>query len=585
MKILSKIKLIQSKLSVSVNKHPFLSTILILVLANVAILMMAACFAMLIDRAEYFNYLVALVNVLQWMIIPGSVLLPESLGIRILAVIVFIVGLVLFSGTIIALTTTHLKHYIEHKSNAKGKLKLSNHIVVLNYNERLPAMFQAMSYNEMSDTVLILSHMDKKGIKSAMQHQSLIATVNPLSKTNLVIRQGDANSTSELSDICLNSAKAIFIAHSYQTPKDETNMATVDLLITVASQKLAEHIHIVVETNTQYVQGTTQNIIASLPILQDKDIFAFCPNELIGQFLAMSILSPLYVQVVYDLLSFKKVAVYDIDCNMTLQQYLHSYTLSIPLYSSEGKLFVLAKGSSDLQKLNTKPILHNLKIQYIHPIAPKFTCFVYGQNDKYDSMVKALKAMDGSIVCKVFEEHQMENFVNELGVEQPRIAVVLSSDKNDDNVLLALVALNQRYGTNPPFEILVQIKDPNKQENIQKFGIKSIIVSSKVASFFAMQNLLKRQAQHFFATLLSNNQGNFDLCINQASEIFDLYSMETRFESLGQFVRSTIYSTNQTIVPIGFAMSDGNVFFCEKLDSLQPWILKATDNLIYLKYR
>lgn len=600
MKILSKFKLMRSKISVGASQHPFVFTIISLVLTNLLILMLAALIVRAIDSEAYPSYVVALVNVLQWMIIPGSVLLPESLWIRVLAVLVFVVGLVLFSGTIIALTTTHLKRYIVHKADAKGKLSLSGHLIVLNYNDKFSSIIQAMSYHDISDTVLILSHMDKNAINDVVQHESMIATEKPLNQVNLIVRQGNPHSLSELDDICLNQAKAVLILHDYVMKDDETSMDCINILISVGTQSMLEDSHILVESTTRELYHTTESIISSLPSLQSRVVLPYSTDLIISKFLAMSIVQPSVVDVIYRLLSFQDESIYVIDSTLSISQYLELYTDSLPLYSNDGKMYVLAKSREDILKSNCVDVPPIVELFVSTPVQKKLLCYIYGNNDKLDDVVYYLKNAEckqnaefriqnselrGSVEYKLFDKNQLTEFFQNLKDTQPDIVVLLSSDKNDDNVMLALIELQRVYGTEPPFKILVQIKDPNKQSNISEFGIQSIIVSSKVVSLFAMQSLLNRDMYGFYDMLLSAGLGNLDIAINPLYQILDININMSGFVSCNQFVRSIHASSGGGMLPIGVINGESIEFFFNNSDNIHEMLMGDEMELIYLKYR
>jgi len=70
--------------------------------------------------------------------------------------------IILFSGTIIALTTNAIKDYIQKKNTGAGKIYLDNHIAVLNWNNKVPELVSDLLYVEDKEvTVIILANIDK----------------------------------------------------------------------------------------------------------------------------------------------------------------------------------------------------------------------------------------------------------------------------------------------------------------------------------------------------------------------------------------------------------------------------------------
>ncbi|MDR1138436.1 MAG: DUF423 domain-containing protein [Clostridiales bacterium] len=562
-----------------VNKRPFLATIVMLAIVNIILLLFVAGVAQLIDSTEYGNYALNIIHALQWMVIPSSVLVPNNIGIKILSVLVFIIGLVLFSGTIIALTTTHIRNYITRKSTARGKLNMSGHYVVLNYNNKLPTLLREMSYNNIDDTVLILSHKDKTDIKGLLRYNTL--TTKPNSKVNIVVRQGNPHNLSELEDVALQHSKAILIVHD--NANDVSDMNTVGLLLSIGSN-INVDTHIVIEAHSNQLQDMIQKISDIMPTLQDKDIISYCSNQKIGQFLALSIIRPQLVRVVYDLLSFVRLSIYDSDYYKSIDNYLYEFTNSLPIICEHNKVFVLANNRASILEQRKTKLPSILQLELVKASQTYNNCYIYGHNDKYQYMMQELMRIDDRIICKNYDLDRLDDFVADIGNDSNAVAVILSTDNNDDNVLRALITISGKYGIKPSFGILVHISNPNNQINVEQFGIDAIIVSNKIVSFFAMQNLVKKNAHTFYQTLLSYGVGEFNLCIDRASLVVQFGNSNMYFDSYLQLVLSIYSSSMHKILPIGVAYQYDNLYFCNGLDIYRQFELNCNDNLIYIRY-
>ncbi|MCL1953668.1 MAG: hypothetical protein FWF58_02850, partial [Firmicutes bacterium] len=291
---------------------------------------------------------------------------------------------------------------------------------------------------------------------------------------------------------------------------------------------------------------------------------------------------PQYVSVLYDLLSFVGFSIYNCQLETTVVQYLKDYTDSLPIYIDSKTVYAISSNPSNLTQKRSIDISQLKNIQQSSNQLEQRIVYIYGNNDKSPHMIDALNHMQGVVKYQIFDENQLDEFVQSIETDTPTIVAILSSDRNDDNVFLALIALQKMYGDNPPCEIIVQIKDPNKQRNIEQFGIKSIIVSSKIVSFFAMQNMLTVGGYMFYETLLSNG-GVFDLCIDNANMVLDM-DRDIEWQSYVQFVHSVFQSTNHLILPLGLVKDGKNKYFCDGLDKVNRWILKSNDILIYIKY-
>lgn len=132
---------IKAKKTLKTYQRPLLVTIITLIIINFIILLVGALIALIIDNNLYnssvFNgkYLEAFVTSIKWMISPNTIMnykTHENLELLVLAAIVVVVEMVLFSGAIVAMVTTSLRNFIDKKSKAKGKILVDNHFVILN---------------------------------------------------------------------------------------------------------------------------------------------------------------------------------------------------------------------------------------------------------------------------------------------------------------------------------------------------------------------------------------------------------------------------------------------------------------------
>ena len=112
----------KAKKTLRTYQQPLLITLLTLLLINLAVLCAGAGIALIIDYHYYSNsffqgsFLSAFITNARWMISPNSLTLLDVNANRMLmleAIIVVIIGMILFSGAIIATVTTALRTFIE----------------------------------------------------------------------------------------------------------------------------------------------------------------------------------------------------------------------------------------------------------------------------------------------------------------------------------------------------------------------------------------------------------------------------------------------------------------------------------------
>ena len=187
---------IKSKTTLKTYQKPLMITILRLLSINVVVLFVATIIALNLDtEKKYFDgsFFEAFTTALKWMVSVNSINqynVKEDLKIMILAIFVVLTGMVLFSGVIIATITAAVKGYIDKKSQAKGKIVVSDHFVILNYNNKVPEIVYNLMCKNFRKNILILSNYSKDFIENEIK--SVISSHNVLfkRKAKLIIKEG-----------------------------------------------------------------------------------------------------------------------------------------------------------------------------------------------------------------------------------------------------------------------------------------------------------------------------------------------------------------------------------------------------------
>ena len=211
---------IKAKKTLKTYQKPLLMTLLTLLLINVLVLVVGALIGMALDERYYNNeffggrFISAFVGSVKWMISPNSLTqldVHDHLKMTALAIVVVLIGMVLFSGAIIATVTTALRAYIDKKSHAKGKILVDDHFVILNWNSKVPDMVYNLMVKGFKNNIVILSQASKSYIESEIKSLFLTNEVDQKFKANLIIKEGDSLLRSNLEDISIEQASQICI--------------------------------------------------------------------------------------------------------------------------------------------------------------------------------------------------------------------------------------------------------------------------------------------------------------------------------------------------------------------------------------
>jgi len=470
-------KKISSSFTVGMNQRPLVMTILLLVLINFVFLLITASVAMFISPDEFDNYIGALVAVTSYLIVPATVAGVENIPLMVLGMVVIVVGMLLFTGTIIALATNVLRTYLSNRDKAQGHLNVAGHIVILRYNEEVPAILVDLMRMCSSQAVLILSDKTKAEVMSDLM--ACIATMKkkPKGRIKLIVRQGDPTSLNEMEEISLASARGLLIMNDKRSKDEKLCEAdfsrVLKLVINLAHFNLPTNFPIGVETSTQEAADIMTKLQNTLDGLQGRSIRFFSHNKKLGQFLALAVVCPeLY--------------------NM-LRQWLD------------------VKGFGQRPEQSEKAICDRILdlVQNARVKQPR-KLYVIGENKKLSYFLDTLRLYP-NIKVKHCKTDDIGGYVNDLVKygDENTIAVILSDDTvkpdgYDANVFLTLIKLSHVLGIDErKFKIIAEILDPTNKKRLEKFNVQDVVVSTEIISQFASKLLCDIRAEQFYEKIFS----------------------------------------------------------------------------------
>ena len=601
-----------SPFTLQMNKRPVLMTVALLIVVNLAVIFIAAAVAMQLNPRVYYggelvsgyaNYFWALVDAATWLAAPNAVLAHAgNLPMQVLVLFVFLVGMIIFTGTIISIITTQLRNYINKKSDAKGKLSLADHIVILNYNPKVAAMLIDLMYVKCKATVIILSNKEKEFIKDELAREIAGITGNkPTGKLKLILRKGSPESLAELQDICLESARGVLVV---EPEKEETQEAlisdsaysTVRLVMKLSNVTFVNNCPIGVEADRYQTVELIQDLNKSVPGLKDKQIQVFSHNHKLGQFMALSILCPPLSRVLMDLLSNNGCIFKPSD--KSKEDYLSLYKSGIPVASLD-KTYVLTPNEDLAYKKRYQPFV-NSRLLAPSKIQKNREClklFVIGENRKTDYMLNAISTEKCPVEITRFNTDDIANFASTVcASDNPNtIALILSDDsvpvsQYDANVFLTLIEFSKQCDLPcRRFKIIAELLEPDNLRAVEEFNVRNIIISTRIISFLATKLLTDPEAEKFYEDVFTHSnvtdEIKFDIWIDSAKCLFDFEdSKELHFTSYTEFVNASYYGTDKKIMPLGKVEEDGSVtYFCYDMDNT-ALVLGEDTQVLYVEY-
>ena len=601
-KIKDRIARAKSLISIKTYKRPLMYIILLMIFINLVILSISALIALSIDNS-YTSFIDAFANgSVKWMLTPNAILEIENPQTLALAVVVLVTGLILFSGTIIALTTNAIKDYIQRKNSGSGKIHLDQQIVILNWNSKVPELVSDLLFVESKEvTVMILADIDKQYAEKQIVNAIVkVKGTRDIGKMNVLVKRGDPLLKSDLDDISIINAKAILIMNPDQHEQVTKNMSKSDLFVikTILSLGPVEFQYqppIVVEIKHIETKEKIMTLSKVVEQLHEHVIMPICFDKRLGQIIAQTLIENRIEDVYLSLFSFQGSEVYMLE-NVNFEQALKEYSHVVPLAKKDNHLYVLSLNNAIKNKTSIhefKPMtLKKKKFSESHQLE----VFIFGKNNKLSFILDAFnqyEVIHGSkFKATWMEENDLENFVKEVNLKKTNTTILLLSDEVQDedsldaNVIDHLIYL-EGHIQNPNVHIIVELLNPKNDPIVKGFSIKNTIISNKIISLLLSKLALFNETAPFYEDLLTiaPNANNIDsqaILIEKAVHVID-EKFPIIFESKKQLIESIYYTFKKEMMLIGYYKDKELIMIEGDLHLGQKIVIEENDSLILMK--
>ena len=323
--------------------------------------------------------------------------------IAIICLVIIIIGMVSFTGAVIGYITNTISSIINNSNSGSHKLKISNHLVILNWNTRASEIINDLLYCKGQQKVVVLAggrkqeilkeinervsdtiHRENKQLYQTCQKYSFFKRLRIYRKEHItnnitvIVREGDVFSSKQLHDISLENARAVVvlgndinnsICQFEQQDKFEEqskgNSQTVKTLMQVsditAAAYSADNQKIIVEISDDWTWELVQKIINYKQVSGKCNIVPIRVNRILGQILSQFSLMP-ELNLAYKELFSNKGSTFYVeekpvdDDQKYITKYLKTHKNAIPLTSmkneSKSYFFYSAEDQKDIDRLS-----------------------------------------------------------------------------------------------------------------------------------------------------------------------------------------------------------------------------------------
>jgi hypothetical protein len=425
-------------ISLKKAQKPRSLVLFVILLFNVAFFLLSALFisSFSLSGTERMGFLEAAFCTITMILDAGCIQFviadigASSVLMAVICLIIIIVGMISFTGAVIGYVTNYISNFIESANTGKGRLQLSDHVVILNWNNRASEIINDLLYCKERQRVVVLVNDCKAEIEAEIGErlQDTVERENKLihshyrgepffrrrwliwkkrfkNNISLVIRQGDVFSSKQLHDISLEYAKTIIVLGN-NLPNGQTsthigedgrrgNSHVIKTLMQVADIASAEYSSdnqkIVVEIEDEWTWDLVQKIIEYKQVDGKCNIVPVRVNQILGQLLSQFSLMPELNMAYKELFSNRGAEFYSVAMPKEneipyFQEYMEKHHHAIPLtfMESGGKsycYFAASELSDIFWKTAAKASDYSVKLNRSYWIEHK-NVIMLGHNSK-----------------------------------------------------------------------------------------------------------------------------------------------------------------------------------------------------------
>ncbi len=439
---------IRQWLSIQLAKRPRSVILLVILLANVFFIMTAAVVISRLapESLKYDGFWPSVFYTITMILDAGCIqFVIEDVGQASVAAIVaclitVLVGMITFTGAVIGYVTTYISDFISSANTGARRLRITDHIVILNWNSRASEIVNDLLYSERREKLVILVPEGKQAVEKEIEDRLLdtlekerreirkaTAEMNPIqawryrrkhqtkNRVTVIVREGDTFSTKKLNDISIKDAKSVVIlGRDFQSStckyevaeqmerQGKGNTNTVKTLIQVAELTGAEDSRddqqIVVEVEESWTLHLVNRIIAHKEHQGKCNIIPVPVNQILGQILSQFSIMPELNGVYGELFSNKGAAFYSQaipvqqDDEHFVRYYLEDHDAAIPLTCMPtregGELYFMAGSEEGLDSRSSHPLEAQPVKLNEHFWLEKRNVIILGHNSKCTSIME-----------------------------------------------------------------------------------------------------------------------------------------------------------------------------------------------------
>jgi hypothetical protein len=368
-----------------------------------------------------------------------------SVAIIIACLVVVVVGMVTFTGCVVGYVTNMISNFIDTANAGTRKLELSDHTVILNWNNRASEIINDLLYSEHRERIVVLVNGDKEAVEAEIDNRlaDTLARENKAvqercrqlgygklrtrlycrhhrfeNRLTVLVRRGDTFSTKQLMDISLDRARTVILLNQdiqsqacryagdeRRQAREKGNPVTIKTLVLVAeitaAESSADDQKIIVEVDDPWTEQLVAKIIAHKEKLGKCNIIPVSVNQILGQLLSQFSVMPQLNLVYNELFSNRGAEFYAKEIKpgeqiRSREAYLADHFYTVPLTQMKTKsgehCFFMADLEADVDRVTALPVSdYRVKLNPSY-WQPRRNVLILGHNSKLTALMDGFQS-------------------------------------------------------------------------------------------------------------------------------------------------------------------------------------------------
>lgn len=163
---------LKNKLTVRAENNPGVFMFLLIIAANIVFIAFSTLLLLFLPENKGRSFTEMLRFAFTLMVNPSGRYQYSDYPISlIITTIVVLLGMISLTGGTVGFITSIITSVLERSATLRRHLRLKKHIVILNYNHKVPSVIYDYCFDDMENTyVVILSDKDKKEIRDQIDN-------------------------------------------------------------------------------------------------------------------------------------------------------------------------------------------------------------------------------------------------------------------------------------------------------------------------------------------------------------------------------------------------------------------------------